>query len=282
MESDIELENERDPDQIKEEEEADDQELVIIPVAVKETCSEYSTKDGCKVIPVRKSNDSKVMCELCCDILKSSASLERHIKRRHGHVAFTCEECGKQTDSLLKLRKHQRCHRTLHCKKCDKKISTINKAKHSKLCKGKKVRSKCSMCEYSTTSTFKMEKHKHREHPMPVSKPVKEPHKCQYCDKVFSRKFARDLHEAKNCRLRNLQLDTLTPLTEEEALDWFSSTNMTKKDFDIIISKLEQKFGDNIIQRGTKVTLFIRGNKLVVLLLSTSCNSCLQMIKFSL
>ena len=94
MESDIELENERDPDQIKEEEEADDQELVIIPVAVKETCSEYSTKDGCKVIPVRKSNDSKVMCELCCDILKSSASLERHIKRRHGHVAFTCEECA--------------------------------------------------------------------------------------------------------------------------------------------------------------------------------------------
>ena len=94
MESDIELENESDPDQIKEEEEADDQELVIIPVAVKETCSEYSTKDGCKVIPVRKSNDSKVMCELCCDILKSSASLERHIKRRHGHVAFTCEECA--------------------------------------------------------------------------------------------------------------------------------------------------------------------------------------------
>ena len=37
MESDIELENERDPDQIKEEEEADDQELVIIPLAVKET-----------------------------------------------------------------------------------------------------------------------------------------------------------------------------------------------------------------------------------------------------
>ena len=72
MESNIELENESDPDQIKEEEEADDQELVIIPVAVKETCSEYSTKDGCKVIPVRKSNDSKVMCELCCDILKSS------------------------------------------------------------------------------------------------------------------------------------------------------------------------------------------------------------------
>ena len=60
--------------------EEDEQELIILPFMG--TCSKqirgFSNKNGCMVIPVSKAKDSKVMCELCCDILKSNATLERH------------------------------------------------------------------------------------------------------------------------------------------------------------------------------------------------------------
>ena len=45
------------------------------------------------------------------------------------------------------------------------------------------------MCDFSTKSSLKMNKHKHREHPVP--KPVKEvpKPKCQYCGNKFTRKY---------------------------------------------------------------------------------------------
>ena len=109
------------------------------------------------VIPVSKAKDSKVMCELCCYILKSNACLERHRKIKHSNVLFTCEECGTQKDSFKKLWNHQQCHKTLKCRKCYKQILYANTGRHAKLCKGKKSSQKCDKCEYSTTSTSKME-----------------------------------------------------------------------------------------------------------------------------
>ena len=169
-------------------------------------------------------------------------------------VLFTCEECGTQKDSFRKLWNHQRCHKTFKCRKCDKQISYANRGRHAKLCKGKKSSQKCDKCEYSTTSTSKMERHKQRLHPVPVQKPAKESPQCQYCGKVFMRKQHCKDHEAKYCRVRNLQLnDSLTPLTDKEAMQWHSSTNMTKKDWSIILSLMEKKWGNAIIHRGTKV-----------------------------
>ena len=139
--------------------EEDEQELIILPFMG--TCSKqirgFSNKNGCMVIPVSKAKDSKVMCDLCCDILKSNASLERHRKIKHSNVLFTCEECGTQKDSFKKLWNHQQCHKTLKCRKCYKQILYANTGRHAKLCKGKKSSQKCDKCEYSTTSTSKME-----------------------------------------------------------------------------------------------------------------------------
>ena len=99
-----------------------------------------------------------------------------------------------------------------------------------------------TLAKVAQTDSLKMNRHKHRKHPVPVPKPAREAPKCQYCGNTFTRKYYRDLHEHNNCKKRKMQMGELSPLTREEAMQWHSSTNMTKKDFNIIMDLICEKF----------------------------------------
>ena len=234
-----------------------EEELVIIPVQEKwsKNVKGFSDKRGLKVIHFADCSEG-VLCELCSKQLPSAAALEKHRKAKHSDISFACEECGKQTATIKDLRNHQRSHKICFCYKCGKNVSVQNFTRHLQNCKGEVEKEQCDKCDYSTTDSLKMNRHKHRKHPVPVPKPVREAPKCQYCGNTFTRKYYRDLHERNNCKKRKMQMGELSPLSREEAMQWHSSTNMTKKDFNIIMDLVCAKWGDAFVDNGAKVKCF--------------------------
>ena len=85
--------------------------------------------------------------------------------------------------------------------------------------------------------------------------PSKPKPKCQYCGNTFNRRYARDRHESKYCKVRKMQMSNLsrTPVSVEEALDLRSSMNVTNEAFDIFLKFISGKWGDESLSKGTKV-----------------------------
>ena len=189
---------------------------------------------------------------------------------------FTYDECGKSKKTLKQLIDHKLSHKKITCEKCDKTISYINRAKHAKRCKGilhcdtedcnfqtkykeimtkhkrKHQRHLCEDCGHLAKSVSKLDKHKEKEHR--ARNPVE--FKCSFCDYKSTYKFNRDAHTKMYCREKRRIVgidDKVSPITPEEATEWFSSTNCTMSDFNILLSRFSDKFGPRIIEQGCKV-----------------------------
>ena len=93
------------------------------------------------------------MCELCSSILKSKASLARHMKSIHG-----------DDDN----NNHKRKHQTIDCNKCGKTFALRYKKRHLESCNRHEVNQDnkfiCDECEYQTKRKHHLTRHKKRKH----------------------------------------------------------------------------------------------------------------------
>ena len=188
---------------------------------------------------------------------------------------FTCDECGKSKKTLKQLIGHKLSHKKITCEKCDKTISYINRLKHANRCKGilhcdeedcnfqtkykeimsrhkrKHQRHLCEDCGHVAKTVSKLKKHKEKEHI--ARDPVV--FKCNFCDYKSTHKSHRDTHTKIYCKeKRRLDGIKVSPFTQEDVVEWFSSTNCTKTDFNILLTKISEKY-PRILEQGCKVNI---------------------------
>ena len=189
--------------------------------------------------------------------------------------SFTCDECGKSKKTLKQLLDHKRVHKKVTCDKCQKTISYIRRSKHK--CKGilycddeecsfqtkykeimlrhKRIhqRHMCEECGHLAKTVTKLNKHKEEEH-----RQVPEAEfKCSFCDYKSNRKNNRDIHTKNYCKEKRRQDgidDKVVPITPEETMEWFRSTNCTKSDFNILLMRISERY-PRILERGCKVNI---------------------------
>lgn len=140
---------------------------LVIDVKMEEEyeSDDQNNREESRQIQIRSSEcgEGPLMCELCPTILKSKASLKRHIETIHAAISLFCAECGKEFDNKRKLSSHRRKHQRDQCPKCGKSVSNGNITHHQKICQGPVGVLHCDQCPYQTKLPSCLKKHKKNE-----------------------------------------------------------------------------------------------------------------------
>ena len=241
-------------EEIKEEDQ-EQEHVVTIPLNNNDTftCDECGkSKETLKQLIDHKLSHKRIICEKC-DKTISYINRLKHANRCKGILHCDEEDCNFQTKYKEIMSRHKRKHQRHLCEDCGHLAKTVSKLKKhkEKFHEARDQRHLCEDCGHVAKTVSKLTKHKEKEHI--ARDPVV--FKCNFCDYKSTHKSHRDTHTKIYCKeKRRLDGIKVSPFTQEDVVEWFSSTNCTKTDFNILLTKISEKY-PRILEQGCKVNI---------------------------
>ena len=133
------------------------------------------------------NSDKRFSCPLCSYQSKEKCSIRQHIKVKHEGNMFECDLCHNQFNSQTSMRSHRITKhldvKTYECNLCEGKVfkAQENLKRHIKVYHNGWHLS-CNQCDFTSTTTNGLKRHKIKEHNEPSSQP---PMRCEFCSKEY-------------------------------------------------------------------------------------------------